>query len=522
MKNSRSGYHPLRQLIIGGNPNSSQKHLNAYPPPLKKYLEDHGVNYKAYQEFTKTIQGQIVTPFSSEYAQARKESDNAFDKYPLLVVYCENSADVVHTIKFCRSENIQICARAGGHSTAGYSVLDGRLLIDVSRIKGIFIDPDAMTGTAGSGVQWGEFNYELDVYGLHTPGGGCSPVGITGFTLGGGYGYTSMRWGVASDNLLEVTMVTAEGEIVIANEKVNPDLYWAHRGGTGGNFGIVVALKYQLYRLKMVWPISVDWPVDDAAKILTVWQNKMTKTLEDTKLGLLGFLATRQIKKKLPSGETEVINQPYFTIRGIYSGASAADGAKALAPLLEIGTPSYPSGPLWKDQISYAYANEHLLDNTEGVIPDTIKETKRCSIINDPLTEEQYRKIVDFYKTAPSEFNLVSMEPYGGAINAVPPNATAYVHRKGHFDIFIDSFWLQDDEKAEAFQWLHDYFESEEMKGIWTEEYYQNYPNSLYKNWQQGYFGENYPKLRAVKSKWDPENVFHYEQSIEPLPEKKK
>ncbi len=514
MKKTKA-YHPLRRLMINGNPNRIKKE-KIVDSPLEEYLLNHQISPEAYKKFTTKVLGDVVTPFSCNYDDARKESDNAYNKYPLLITYCESTADVIETIKFCQDQKVEICLRAGGHNTAGYSVLTARMLIDVSRIKGIYVDPVAKVSHVGAGVTWGEYNQELNAWGLHNPGGSCSSVGMTGYTLGGGYGYTSMRWGIACDNLIEITMVTASGEIVIANETQNSELLWAHRGGTGGNFGVVVGLKYKLYELKEVWPIEINWPIEDAAKVLVTWQNEMTKTLSDTKLGLLGFLAAREVDTTNTAGEHSKSTQPYFCIRGIYSGASAEEGQKALAPLLQIGSPSYPSGPLWTKTIDYADANEHLLDNVEGVIPDTIKETKRCAYVIDPLTEQQYQKMVDYYKTTPCVYNIVSMEPYGGATNAVAPSDTAFVHRNAHFDIFTDSFWMNDNEKETAFEWLRNFYESDNTKDLWSDYYYQNYPNATYKNWQRGYFGDNYARLQEVKRKWDPLNVFHFEQSIEP------
>ncbi|MFN5983018.1 MAG: FAD-dependent oxidoreductase [Fluviicola sp.] len=512
---NRKTYHPLRKLVISGNPNKKRNKDTEYTPPLEQYLKDHNIESEQYKTFVSKVNCQIITPFDADYENARKESDNAFNKYPLLVAYCTCSADVVESIKFCNNQNIEICLRAGGHSTAGYSVLNGRMLIDVSNIKGIFVDSENMYSVIGSGVTWGDYNYELNAYGLHNPGGSCDTVGITGYTLGGGYGYTSMKWGIACDNLLEIKLVTANGDIVIANKDVNQDLYWAHRGGTGGNFGVVVSLKFKLYQLKKVWPLEINWSIDDAAKVLTEWQNNMTKNLQDKNLGLLGFLATRQITQKNEKGETTLINEPYFCIRGIYSDDNAQNGQLALQPLLNIGNPSFPSGPLWQIQVDYCDANEHLLDNVEGVIPDTIKETKRCAYVQNPLTEEQYQKMVDYFKTSPNLYNIVSMEPYGGAINEIPENATAFVHRNAYFDIFTDSFWQDDKDKEEAVNWLSGFYNSEEMKDLWSNNYYQNYPNSDYSNWQNGYFGSNYSILQSVKRTWDPTNRFNYEQSIE-------
>lgn len=453
-------------------------------------------------------------------------ADNAFDKYPLWIAYCNDVADVVATIEFAQSQSLKVSNRAGGHSTAGYSALDDSIVIDVTSMAGIHVNPKEMKVTVGSGVRWGMLNHALDAYGLHTPGGSCSDVGCCGFTLGGGYGYTAMKYGMTCDQLIEVTVVTANGEVVVANEQQHSDLYWGHRGGTGGNFGVVVSLTYKLHNLKKVWPIYLNWPIEDAAIIMKTWQDEMTKNLQDRNLGLLGFLATREVECVDEKGRRQTKFEQFFAIRGMYSGENVEDGKIALSPLTHAPntTVEYPedSPQMWTKQYSYSSMNEHLLDNVEGVIPDTVKETKRCSLIERALDLGEYQEMVDYFRTTPNEFNILSLEPYGGAINEMAPDKTAYVHRDAYFDIFVDSFWpgntndaKEDDKEKEAFTWLDRYFNSRETKKLWSNHYYQNYPNSNYTNWQEGYFGSNYPRLQEVKAKWDPDNFFRYEQSIE-------
>jgi hypothetical protein len=162
---------------------------------------------------------------------------------------------------------------------------------------------------------------------------------------------------------------------------------------------------------------------------------------------------------------------------------------------------------------------EHLLDNVEGIIPETVKETKRCAYIEKALTVEDYQRMVDFFKTSPSPYNIVSMEPYGGQINRVRLYDTAFVHRDAFFDIFTDSFWNLNSEKPRAFEWLNDYYTSPATKDLWSTHYYQNYVYDQYENWQQGYFGDNYQRLREIKTQWDRTNVFSFPQSIEVLPQ---
>jgi hypothetical protein len=334
--------------------------------------------------------------------------------------------------------------------------------------------------------------------------------------MGGGYGYTAMKYGMACDNIIEVTMVTADGKIVKATEDNDPDkILWATKGGTGGNFGVVVDFKFRLYSIPLkVYTIELNWPIENAAQILTTWQNQMTMTLKDRNLGILGFLAVK--------GEVDGMSGvPYFCIRGIYIGTNPDDGKAALKPLLDIGKPVVPprKPPLFSDKsmVPYAYANQHLLDDVENIIPPTAKETKRCAYIERKLSQDEYQVIVDYFTTTPSRFNIVSMEPYGGRINEINPKDCAFVHRNSYFDIFVDSFWVSDSEEQRARDWLRNYFESPKLKNIWSTHIYQNYMNSEYDNWADAYFGENYLELQKIKSKLDPKSFFNYEQGIRPL-----
>lgn len=511
----RTAYHPLRPLSNAGNPNASGPSVEvARESPLAEYLERHGITPDAFVRFTVGLRGEVVTPFSGEYASARQQADLAYDRYPLMVVYCADTADVVDTVSFARRHRLAVCSRAGGHSTAGYSVLDGHIVIDVSRIGGVMVDPISQRATVGAGITWGELNHELRAWGLHTPGGSCSSVGVTGFTLGGGYGYTSMRFGLACDHLVGITMVTAEGAVVVAGDGRNHELLWAHQGGTGGNFGVVVSLTFELVELARVWPISLDWPIDVAAAVLEVWQNELTTTTQDPALGVLGFLALREEPVTEP-GITPRSTAAYLGLRGLYSGDDPAAGQRALAPLFAIAEPSYPAGPLWQRQIPYSFANEHLLDSFDAGVPDDLKETKRCAYVERALTAAEYQRLIDYFVTTPNLYNIVGFEPYGGAINSVAPGERAFVHRTANFDVFVDSFWADESERAGAEQWLHDMYERPDMAHLWSSHYYQNYPNSRYPDWQNGYFGDNYRRLQAVKLAWDPDNVFTFEQAIE-------
>lgn len=511
----RTAYHPLRPVQGVGNPNSLSAVVEVVDgSPLAAYLERAGIPFSDFETFSDGLRGEVVTPFSSEYASARAQSDLAYDRYPLLVVYCADTADVVASIDFASSHSVAICARAGGHNTAGYSVLDDRMVIDVSRIGGVMVDEQRRTATVGAGITWGEFNHELQAWGLHTPGGSCSSVGVTGFTLGGGYGYTSMRFGLACDHLVGLTMVTAAGQVVVADEGNHPELLWAHQGGTGGNFGVVVSLTFALRDLARVWPIALDWPIEHAAAVIEAWQDHLTTTTIDDDLGVLGFLALRDLHVDEP-GITPRATAGYFGLRGLYSGSDPEAGQRALAPLFDVAEPSCPSGPLWQRQIPYSFANEHLLDSFDAGVPADLRETKRCAYVERRLTAADYQRMIDYFMTTPNLYNIVGFEPYGGAINAIAPDARAFVHREAFFDVFVDSFWSESAERDRAETWLHDFYERADLADLWSRHYYQNYPNSRYDDWQHGYFGDNYARLQQIKQAWDPQNVFVFEQSIE-------
>ncbi|CAG8624102.1 9067_t:CDS:2, partial [Paraglomus occultum] len=275
-------YHPLRKVV------------NPLAPTWEDFLKLLGRSNEQYDSFKNSIYGvsddspQVITPFDGpSYDTARAESDRAFKTYPLLVVYCRCVSDVVNAIKFAKMDPwIKVCVRAGGHNTAGYSVIQNGMVIDVSGMDGIIIDAENQEAIFQAGVRWGKANTELQVYNLHTPGGGCDDVGIAGFSMGGGYGYTALKYGMACDNIIGVTMVTADGTIVKASEGNDPDgLLWATKGGTGGNFGVVVDFKFRLYPIpEKVYTIELNWTIDKAAQVLTTWQNEMTVTLKDRNL----------------------------------------------------------------------------------------------------------------------------------------------------------------------------------------------------------------------------------------------
>jgi len=442
------------------------------------------------------IQGQIVFPGDPGYDKDRQEFNQAFQEYPQVIVYCETFSDVQQCLAWAQSQPYWVTCRAGGHSTAGYSVNSG-MVIDVSNLSYVQIDPTTNIATVGAGTNFGTLNQVLDANGLHVPGGGCEDVCVAGYMQGGGFGFTSRQFAMNCDNVVSVTVMLADQGIVIANATQNADLFWAIRGGTGNNFGVLLEIDYQCYPLGQLWGFGLLWPVDKAAAALKIMQDQFTTTCP----GILGYMT--MMTAQPPT------NQTMLMMRGIYNGPESECRA-ALAPLLA----AEGEVQIWQGG-SYLSLNQYLLEEPYPIpnFPDgaPILEDKQSAYIASPLSLAQWQQIVDYYQTTPKPFNMVVIEPYGGAINDYGGD-NAFIHRTAMFDLFVDCFWLDDPGKQAAEQWLNGFMA---LVGPWSNgESYQNYPRRTLTNYRAMYWGSAFNTLFQVKAKYDPANFFHFQQSI--------
>ena len=242
------------------------------------------------KQFSEQLVGHITLPQDPAYPVDRATFMNAFQSFPQIIVYCEGFADVVCSIAFAKQVGLKPVCRAGGHNTAGYSVND-EMVIDVSGINYVRVDPDACIAWVGSGANFAQINATLELYGLHMPGGGCETVCAAGYMQGGGYGFTSLMFGMNCDQVLGVQMALADGRIVKANAKENPDLYWAVLGGTGNNFGVLLEIEYRLQKIGQLWGFGFKWPLGNdqqvaaASLALEVWQANFTAKAAPPNLG---------------------------------------------------------------------------------------------------------------------------------------------------------------------------------------------------------------------------------------------
>jgi FAD/FMN-containing dehydrogenase len=443
------------------------------------------------------VRGTVVLPSDASYNSARQLANNVFQDFPQLIVYCEVIGDVREALAFAKRHGLWVTTRSGGHCTAGFSVNTG-IVIDTSRMNYTVVDPKAQRAIVGAGTNFGHLFATLDEWGLHTPAGACLDVCVAGHSAGGGYGFTSRQFGLNCDNVIEAMVMLADGQVVIANAKQNEDLFWAIRGGTGNNFGITLQLTYRLHDLREVWGYGVRWPIEHAPAALVELQSKYMRTGAPKELGYMAVVVEQQGKR-------------WLMMRGVFDGPTA-QGKKALESLLRL-----EGAELDFDERGTFFAlNQKLLETPLPVpdCPDLAREDKRSAIIDRDLTLKEWEKIIRAYEKTPNSWSTICIEPYGGAIGARPLDFNAFVHRKASMDLFLDVFWMDDKQQRDAVRFLDQFLTV--VDPLSNGHQYQNYPRLGTKHYGKVYWGDAYDRLQRIKRKYDPKNVFHFAQSIQP------
>jgi FAD/FMN-containing dehydrogenase len=316
---------------------------------------------------------------------------------------------------------------------------------------------------------------------------------------GGGYGVTSRMWGMNCDNVLEMLVMLADGRIVRAAPDSNPDLFWAMRGGTGNNFGILLQVIYQLRDPVPLWGFGLVWPLDKAPAALVALQADYMQTGAPPELGYMAILACNP-----PSLE------PVLVMRGAYWGPRA-QGLKALKPLMDA-----TGAKLELDRVgTYFELNEWLFENIPPC-PDLAREDKQSTNIARALTLKEWGQVCKRFEASPNPWTAVAIEAYGGAINRVARDATAFVHRKADMNIFVDVFWMDEQQHQEVEAYLDGFMAL--LNPMGNGESYQNYPRLSQTDYRHRYWAEQFPRLLSIKRKYDPHDTFRYAQSVSPAP----
>ncbi|KRQ11137.1 FAD-linked oxidase [Bradyrhizobium pachyrhizi] len=436
------------------------------------------------------LKGQVVLDGSAGYDEARKVWNGAVDRRPAMIAYCADTRDVVEAVTFARSRTFPVAVRSGGHNVAGLSVCDGGMVIDLSRMKRIDVDPVRRTARAEAGLDLGEFDRATQAHGLATTMGVNSDTGIAGLTLGGGFGKLGRKYGLTCDNLIAAEVVTAEGQVLRASATEHPDLLWGLRGG-GGNFGIVTAFEYQLHTIGTSLPVaSTLYPYDQAREAMQFYDEFARNAADEVNVD--AALVT------LPSGER------FFNISGCYVG-SHHDGERALSPIVKFGSP-----------VETRLATVPYLEIQSGgdaLFPRGRRYYWKAQFLRE-IGAGAIDALLDAYARAPNTSSLLVLQHVGGAIARVPVLSSPYANRDAAFDCFPVAIWDDPAGDEANMHWARELWSA--VRPYSTGGVYANNLGDEGEDRVRDAYGENYARLVALKNKYDPTNFFRLNQNIRP------
>ncbi|MEP6262693.1 MAG: FAD-binding oxidoreductase [Gillisia sp.] len=457
---------------------------------------------RMYKEFKEKFQGKLILPDNHQYEEARKVWNDLYDKYPAAIAKCKNSSEVQDAITFARENKVELAVRGGGHDYAGNSVCDEGLVIDLSKMNKVEVDPDAKTADVQGGATIGQLDEATQKYSLAIPTGTVSSIGIGGLTLGGGSGYLSRKFGLTLDSLISAEIVTADGKIVIASESENEDLFWAIRGG-GGNFGIVTSFKFRLHEVgPEVLFFQAYFPFKESSKILKFYREFMEDAPEE--LQCYAFFLNVPPVDPFPK---EFHGKTTCALVACYAG-DPQKGKAVLQPLVEIGD------PIFNFQQNMKYPD--IQKSFDAGMPKGLRWFTKAHYLPE-LNNSVISTILDFTASLSGAYTLAYLEPASGAITRIPSTATAFPHRKKSYSFHIFPGWQNEEDDEKNIEWAKDFYraiKNESNGGV-----YVNLMSHDEKDRIRNAYGENFERLVEVKKKWDPNNLFRSNHNIKPATE---
>jgi FAD binding domain/Berberine and berberine like len=437
------------------------------------------------------LRGELILPENDAYERVRLVWNAMVNKRPAVIAQCAGAADVICCVKFARENDLLIAIRGGGHNIAGNASCDRGFVMDLSKMKGITVDPTGQIGRAQAGLTWGEFDRETQAFGLATTGGFVPSTGIAGLTLGGGLGYLGRHFGLTCDNLLSADVVTANGETLVANSSENDDLFWGLRGG-GGNFGIVTSFEYGLHPVgPVVLGGLILHPMEKAREAARFYR-EFTATSPDE-------LTTHWVLLTSPDGSPVVV----FIV--CFSGDLKA-GEDAIRPLRQFGSPLADT----VKQMSYM----DLQAMGGDLYPPGRMNYWKSSFVRE-LSDAAIETMIAHFAQVPSPFSLVAVEQLGGAIKRVGKDQTAFGDRSADYSLIITSAWIDSSQNEKNIQWTRGLFSA--MQQFARDSVYVNYLDAGEEDRVKNAYGaDHYQRLVGLKNKYDPTNFFRMNQNIKP------
>jgi FAD/FMN-containing dehydrogenase len=439
------------------------------------------------------LRGQLVRPGDATYDAVRQVWNGMVDKRPQLIARCAGVADVVAAVNFGREHGLPIAVRGGGHNVAGSAVCDDGLVIDLSPMNGVRVDPRSATVRAEGGVTIGDLDHETQAFGLAVPMGVVTATGIAGLTLGGGLGWLMGKHALALDNLLSAEVVLADGAIVTANAEDHPDLFWALRGG-GGNFGVVTSFEYRLHAVgPAVTGGLIAYPFSEAWDVLRFFRD-VTASLPD-ELTVFGGLV------HAPDGSGEKL-----AVMVLCHCGTLEAGEQAVRPIRQFGAPAVDAiGPT-----PYSQLNAML----DAAYPRGALNYWKSNFLSG-LSDEAIRTMIDCFAQCPTPMGQLLLEHFHGAVTRVGVTETAFPHRAEGYNMLVISEWTDPSQNAACTAWARESYAA--LQPFMGAGRYMNYfGDDELGDAVAAAYGPNYGRLQQLKAKYDPGNFFHMNHNIQP------
>jgi FAD/FMN-containing dehydrogenase len=451
------------------------------------------------ETFREQLRGTVLRPEDEGYEEARTLWNAMIDKRPALIAQCTGAADVITAVDFARDLDLPLAVKGGGHNVAGTALCDDGLVIDLSPMDAVSVDPEAQTARVQAGATIGDLDHETQAFGLVTTGGIMSETGVAGLTLGGGLGYLARKFGLAHDNIRSMDVVTAEGELVTASSRQNPELFWGLRGGSG-NFGVVTSFEFDLHELgPEILNVRLIYPPDQIPETLQFYEEFMREAPNE--VGCYAGILEGSPEYGVPE---ELHGVTLLGIRGLYAGG-ISEGKEAFEPLREFGDPiADMTQPLpyteHQQQVDDLYCAGH--------------RNYWKSNFYDGISEGFVDTIMEYTASIPSPYSTVFFEWMGGAIAELSRDATAFPHRDRAFAFTVAPKWTDPERDEEHIRWAREFHQA--LEPYASDGVYVNYLSNDESSRVPEAYGERYERLHDLKTEWDPGNLFQTNQNIEP------
>ena len=444
------------------------------------------------------VRGDVIAAEDAGYDEARAVRNAMIDKRPIVVTRPVNAGDVIAAVNFARESRLPLAIRGGGHSVPGFGTCDGGVVIDMSRMRGVRVDPQERTARAEGGATWGDFNSATNAFGLATTGGIISTTGVAGLTLGGGIGYLARGYGLSLDNLISADVVTADGRFLVASDRENEDLFWAIRGG-GGNFGVVTSFEFRLHPVDNIYGGPMFYELKYAGDLLRFYREYIATAPEE-----MGAFPAFQIAPPLPFIPEKRHGDTFALVVACWAGP-IDKGEKALKPFHDVA-PVFAEhvGPMPYPALNSAF---------DGLYPPDLQHYWKANFVKE-LTDEAIDAHVEHGSKVPAMTSTMHIYPINGAVHKTASDETAFAYRDANFATVIAGMWPDPAQNRANIKWVRDYYDATAPHS--EEGGYINFMAEDDQGRIKANYRGNYNRLVEAKRKYDPDNLFHVNQNIKP------